>query len=209
MKESSDRFHITHFSSDHVKGAKELSDRLHETQKCVRNTAILKDHRNIINVKKKGHEFSYTSPRVTGKDSEYCWDDTFGEKCHWSPHPDQHPGTHDKLHEVFPTHFGDTQIKFTLASADFKQVTHLNGENMGRVHCNSERLHGFPVTHFGGDNVKEARYGSDRLRGEQTDTSNTTRKLGDRFLEVLVAETVQRKETRLKDYKSILEDQKT
>ena len=59
--------------------------------------------------KKESHEFSYISPRVTGKDSEYCWEkcNTFGEKCHWSPYSDQRPGKHDNLHEVFPAHFGD------------------------------------------------------------------------------------------------------
>ena len=79
---------------------------------------------------------------------------------------------------------------------------------MGRLHQVNWVMCGFPVTHFGGDNVKEARYGSDRPHGEQTDTCNTVRKLGDSFPEVLVAETVQRKETRQKDYKSILKDYK-
>ena len=27
--------------------------------------------------------------------------------CHWSPHPDQHPRSHDDLNEVFPAHLGD------------------------------------------------------------------------------------------------------
>ena len=119
-----------------------------------------------MSVKEKCQDFSYTSPRVTDKDSG-IWDDTLGEKCHWRPHPNQHPGTHDRLHEI-----------------------------------------GFLVTQQGGDNMEEAQYGSDRLCGEQKDIRNTFRILGDRFLEVSVAETVQRKETRLKDYKSFLEDYK-
>ena len=57
---------------------------------------LLGNHTQIVkpihmDKKKKGHEFSYTSPSVTIKDSVYYWNDTFGEKCHWSPHPDQHP----------------------------------------------------------------------------------------------------------------------
>ena len=72
---------------------------------------------------------------------EYFWDDTFGQKCHWSPHPDQHPGTHDKLQEVFPAHLGDTQIKFTLALADFKQITHVNSNTEGnRINTQKELL---------------------------------------------------------------------
>ena len=68
-------------------------------------------------------------------------------------------------------------------------ITHFSGDgNTEEVHCNINKLHGFPVTHFGDDNVEEARYG-DRLHGEQKDTRHTIRKLGDRPIEVLVAET--------------------
>ena len=92
------------------------------------------------------------------EDYKKIYDDTFGEKCHWLPHPNQHPGTHDKLHEVL--------------------LANLDGSNTDRVHpnisifqgnlithLNSDEIHGFPVTHFGGDNVEEAQYRSDR---EQT-----------------------------------------
>ena len=45
-------------------------------------------------------------------------------------------------------------------------VTHLSGDNMERVHCNSEGLNGYPLTHFGGDdNQEEVHCNSDKLHG--------------------------------------------
>ena len=56
--------------------------------------------------------------------------------------------------------------------------------------------------------MEGARYGSDRPHEVQKDIRNTIARLGGKFPEVLVGETVQRKETRLKDHKSILKDYK-
>ena len=99
----------------------------------------------------------------------------------------------------------------TATARDFTDILLLTSvvTEEEEVHCNIDKLHGFPVTHFSGDNVEEARYGGDRLHGEQKDARYTIRKLGDRFLEVPVAETVQRKETSLKDYKRTSEKQKS
>ena len=52
-----------------------------------------------VSEEENGHEFSYNSPCVAHDPS--TWDDTtFGEKCRWLPHHNQHTEVHDKFHEV-------------------------------------------------------------------------------------------------------------
>ena len=58
-----------------------------------------------MSVEENCQDFSYTSPRVTEKDSG-IWVDTFtlGVKCHGHAYPNPHPGTHNRLHEISCAH---------------------------------------------------------------------------------------------------------
>ena len=112
-----------------------------------------------LNVSKeqKCHDYSYTSPRVTVKDSG-IWDDTLGEKCHRRHRPNSDHGTYDKLHEIFLAHLDGSNTERVHPNIGIFQgnlVTHLNGDNMEEVYCNSDELQRFPVIHFGGDNNME------------------------------------------------------
>ena len=85
--------------------------------------------------RKKCQDFGYISPKVTN-DGLGVGDDTstLGENCHRRPHPNQHPGTHDRLQEVSFAYF--------------------SGSSMEELHHSIGRFQGNPVTHPSGDNIK-------------------------------------------------------